>query len=65
MVANLLLLAILAALLLTVAQRGYYASKQVVALKAHADAMEDLRRTLDLCIDEVRSVQTYGLRLQK
>ena len=62
---DLLLLAILTTLLLSMAQRGYYARKQELALKAHTDAMEDLRQTLNMCIDEVRSVQTYGLRIQK
>ena len=62
---DLLLLAILTTLLLSMSQRGYYARKRESALKAHTDAMDDLSRTLNMCIDEVRSVQTYGLRIQK
>jgi hypothetical protein len=34
-------------------------------LKDSTDASHDLVFTLNQCIEEVRSVQTYGLRLQK
>jgi len=34
-------------------------------MKDQTDAARDLIFTLNQCIDEVRSVQTYGLRLQK
>jgi preprotein translocase subunit YajC len=52
-------------LALAMIQREMIARRQEASLKAHTNAMEDLRLTLSMCIDEVRSVQTYGLRIQK
>ena len=65
MVTNILLLAVLIMLLLQMVHREVIAREQKTALKVNTDAMEDLRLTLSMCIDEVRSVQTYGLRMQK
>jgi len=65
MVTNILLLAVLVMLLIQMVHREVIAREQKTALKVNTDAMEDLRLTLSMCIDEVRSVQTYGLRMQK
>jgi hypothetical protein len=65
MVTDILLLAIMIVLVLQMVHREVIARKQAASLTASADAMENLRLTLSMCIDEVRSVQTYGLRLQK
>ena len=65
MVTNILLLAVLIMLLLQMVHREVIVREQKTALKVNTDAMEDLRLTLSMCIDEVRSVQTYGLRMQK
>lgn len=35
------------------------------ALKANTDAMDDLRHTTERFIEEIRSVQQYGLRINK
>ena len=52
-------------LALSLIQREVIARRQEASLKMHADAMEDLRQTLNTFIEMVHSVQTYGLRLQK
>ena len=65
MVAEIILAIITVILMLTMAQREAISRRQDAAVQAHTDAMDDLTRTLNACIDEVRSVQTYGLRLQK
>ena len=65
MVTNILLLAVLVMLLIQMVHREVIAREQKATFKANTDAMEDLRLTLNMCIDEVRSVQTYGLRTQK
>lgn len=37
----------------------------VAALKAHIDAMDDLRHTLEYMREDLRAVQTYGIRINK
>jgi hypothetical protein len=65
-VTTIFLLSLIASILaLALIQREVIARRQEASLKAHTDAMDDLSRTLNMCIDEVRSVQTYGLRIQK
>ena len=63
---------ILIALIVIAEEGARYARKIVKALdtkhvdlKANTDAMEELRRSIDVFTDEVRGVQTYGLRIQK
>jgi hypothetical protein len=65
MVIEIILAIITVFLALSMGQREAIARRQEASLKAHTDAMDDLSRALNACIDEVRSVQTYGLRLQK
>lgn len=62
---DILLLAIMIVLVLQMVHREVIARKQVASLTASADAMENLRMTLNTFIEMVHSVQTYGLRLQK
>lgn len=64
-VAEIILAIITVILALSMAQREAIARRQDANLRAHTDAMLDLSRALGGCIEEVRSVQTYGLRLQK
>ena len=35
------------------------------AIIKQTDMMDELRRSLDVAVDEIRGVQTYGLRLNK
>jgi hypothetical protein len=65
MLTEILLAVIVVILALSIAQRESIARRQAASLKAHADAMWELQQTLNTFIDEIRSVQTYGLRLQK
>lgn len=37
----------------------------IEALKANTDAVDDLRRNIEALIQDLHSIQTYGLRLEK
>jgi hypothetical protein len=56
---------ILIALIVIAEEGARYARRIIKALDRGTDASVELQMTLNACIDEVRGVQTYGLRIQK